>query len=88
MITSEQLAEVHAKKLAETGSFDQAFKHSHWRAFEAGVLAAGGQVTSKFKEQFCEGTVNIKDIVEVESSLEVFIPTKEETERATKFFKD
>lgn len=52
MITSEQLAEVHAKKLAETGSFDQAFKHSHWRAFEAGVLAAGGQVTSKFRQQF------------------------------------
>lgn len=52
MITIQKLVELHAKKLAETKNAHEAFIHSHWRAFEAGIAAAGGQVTSKFKEQF------------------------------------
>lgn len=52
MITTEQLNKAFQEKLAKTGSFDQAFKHVCWRAFEAGVAISGGEVTSKFKEQF------------------------------------
>lgn len=52
MITTQTLIDCHAKKLAETGNAQEAFIHSHWRAYEAGILDAGGKVTEKARELF------------------------------------
>jgi hypothetical protein len=37
MITTDELTEIFHKKLAETGSLDQAFKKAVWVAYQRGL---------------------------------------------------
>ena len=50
MITTDELLQIFSEKLLKTGSFDDAFKKSHWIAFKEGVKEGSKRADELMKE--------------------------------------